>query len=234
MSVNINLDRSKLLEALLRQHNMAQILRFSFGEADRSDLYYKDGWFFVSLKQGGYFPALAMGRVHADSIPANGVEGSATLVYFHEVKPMFLQFFEVDKAMYNTYIGIDLEANGSITYVNNVENQTETIMPAGTVKPGDVWWIGTYFKMEGTTKKFQVLLRKVDFTTRSYVEVLDYQRNIGYNLHVVTAYALEPKGVAVKFGVALAVAGPYQFYFDIVPWLLKYGLPDPRDVHPWK
>lgn len=233
MSVNIRIDRFKTLEALLRQYNVVPFFRFSFGESEHTDVIYRDGWFFVDLKIDGKYPAVTYGKVHA-MLPHYGTDGSVVMVYVHELREYFYHFFEVEKAEYQTYIGIDLLNNGSVKYENRVRDTSVTLLPPGSVQPGDTLLSGLYLWNDGGTLKVRILIRRVDFDNRTLVPLVDFTDPVNYPYHVVSAYGLEPKGSKCKFGISFYATGPIQYFYDIAPYLLKYGLPDPRLINPWR
>lgn len=233
MSVNITLDRRKTLEALLRPYNVIPWSMFNFGEPDNTDVVYRDGWFFVELKISGKFPTVTHGKVHAE-LPPGGTDGSAMLVYVHELRNYFFHFLETEKGQYGTYLGIDLDADGKLRYVNVPEGKNITLVPAGSVRAGDTLLSGLYIVNDGGTKKVRVLIRRVDFATRKLVDLVDFTDTITYAYHVVSAYGPETKGEPCRFGIAFYSAGPISYVFDVAPWLVKYGLPDPREINPWR
>ncbi len=233
MSVDISIDRRQLLEALLRQYNAVLFTRFNFGEPGYTDLYYKDGWMFVHLRIAGRYPTITHGKVHAE-LPMYGTDGSAMMVYIHELRDYFLHFFETEKGRYSTYIGIDLGEDGSVKYNNRPKNIFQTLLPAGSIRNGDTLLTGLYIWNDGGTQKVRILVRRVDFASRTFEDLVDFTDTITYNYHVVSAYGPEPKGTYCRFGISFVATGPISTYYDIAPWLLKYGLPDPRTIHPWK
>ncbi|MEM4847109.1 MAG: hypothetical protein QW794_05065 [Thermosphaera sp.] len=232
MSVDISIDRRQLLEALLKPYNIVLFTRFSFGNPESTDLYYKDGWIFVDFKGAG-FPAITHGKVHVD-LQMNGTDGSVMMVYIHELKKYYLHFFETEKAEYDTYLGTHLLDDGSVVYVNMPEDKSQTLLPPGSINPGDTLLSGLYIANRGGDKIVKIMIRRVDFTKRRFVNLVDFEDRIGYGFHVVSAYGLEPWGTPCRFGIAFAVTGPIQYYHDIAPWLLKYGLPDPKEINPWR
>ncbi|MEM4976223.1 MAG: hypothetical protein QXT64_02745 [Desulfurococcaceae archaeon] len=233
MSVDISIDRRKLLEALLRPYNVIPFMRFSYDESWATDLYYKDGWLFVDLKTSGKYPTIDHGKVHAE-LPTGGTDGSVMMVYVHELRPYFFHFFETEKAEYGTYLGIDLGSDGSVKYVNNPDGRSQTLLPAGSIKNGDTLVSGLYIWNDGGTKKVRILIRRVDFTNRTFVDLVDFTDTITYNYHVVSAYGPEVKAQPCRFGIAFVATGSIRTYFDIAQWLIKYGLPDPKEINPWK
>ncbi len=233
MSVDISIDRRQLLEALLKQYNVVPFTRFNFAEPEYTDLYYKDGWLFVDLKISGKYPAIHHGKIHAE-LPVGSTDGSVMMLYIHELRKYFLHFVETEKAIYETYIGIDLEDDGSIRYVNRPKNISATILPAGSIQPGDTLLTGLYIWNDGGTKRVRILIRRVDFANRTFENLLDYTDTITYDYHVVSSYGPEPKGQPCKFGIAFVASGTIRTYYDIAPWLLKYGLPDPKEINPWR
>lgn len=235
MSVNISIDRRQLLEALLRQYNVIpfSFTRISFAEPDKADIIYRDGWFFFELRVSGYFPTITHGKVHAE-LPSFGSDGSVMLVYIHELRNYFFHFFETAKGRIETYLGTHLSADGSMSYTNNPDNKAQQLLPPQTIVPGDVLLSGLYIVNDAGTKKVRIIIKKVDFTRRTFVDLVDFTDTITYNYHVVNAFGPEPKGEPCKFGIAFIASGPMEYFYDTPHWLLKYGLPDPRTIHPWR
>ncbi|MEM4827204.1 MAG: hypothetical protein QXK07_04100 [Desulfurococcaceae archaeon] len=233
MSVNISIDRRQLLEALLRQYNVIPWTVITYAEPDKADIFYRDGWFFFELRQQGWFPTITHGKVHAE-LPPYGSDGSVMLVYIHELVNYFFHFFEVHKGRIETYLGTHLSRDGSMAYTNHPDGTAQQLLPPGSIAPGDTLLSGLYIVNDAGTKKVRVIVKKVDFTRRTFVDLVDFTDTITYNYHVVDALGLETKAEPCRFGVAFVRTGPYHYFLDIAPWLLKYGLPDPRTIHPWR
>lgn len=232
MSLTINIDRSKLLEALVKPYIPLSLMKFAMGEVDNADVWYRDGWVFYELKITGRYPALSLGKVRT-ILPTAGTDGAVVLAYLHEVTDYFLLFLETEKGRYETYLGIELDSNGRLRYVNNPEGKNVTLAPLGTVVNGDVLVLGLYIVNDAGTRRARILIDRVDPAQRTRTNIVNYTDTITYNLDPVSAYALEPKGVRCRWGVAFYAVGQIQYFYDAPGWLLKYGLPNPRTINPW-
>lgn len=232
MSVAILLDRNKVVSAILKPYIPLALMKFSMGEPANSDVWYRDGWIFYELKVSGKYPALSLGKVNT-ILPTYGTDGAVILAYIHEVKDYFLLFFETEKGTYTTYLGLELDADGKLRYVNNPENKNTQIAPPGSIANRDTIVAGVYIINDAGTKKAKILLDKVDFATRTRTRIVDYTDTITYSLNPVSAYALEPKGVTCRWGVAFYTVGQIGYFYDAPSMLIKAGLPDPRGLLPW-
>ncbi|MEM1830787.1 MAG: hypothetical protein QXJ97_04555 [Desulfurococcaceae archaeon] len=236
MSVDISIDRRQLLEALLRQYNAVLFTRFSFGRPDRTDLYYKDGWIFIDFRgldaPGTPRPAMTLGKVHAE-LPMYGTDGSAMMIYIHELVNAPLISFMTERGQLSTALNVNLTRTGTVQYYNYPENKIQPLLPPGSIRDGDTLLTGMYIWNDGGTQKLRILVRRVDFANRTFEDLVDFTDTITYNYHVVSAYSLDTDE-PFRAGIAFAVTGPIQYYHDIAPWLVKYGLPDPKEINPWK
>ncbi len=236
MSVDISIDRRQLLEVLLRQYNVVPFTRFSFGEPEYTDLYYKDGWIFIRFSPppipGRQPPVITLGKVHAE-LPLHGTDGATMMIYIHELFNASLIFFETERGQFSTRISVGLIRTGAVRYRNVPGNKTQDLLPAGSIRDGDTLLTGLYIWNDGGTQKVRILIRRVDFASRTFEDLVDFTDTITYNYHVVSAYSFETNEL-FRVGVAFAVTGPISTYYDIAPWLLKYGLPDPKEINPWK